>query len=158
MRRSMSTKRPESGRFDQVVSAVTWKRTMSPSPRLSAVTIGVPSTSEAQVLPGEVAVGLGQDLATDADLGRDGKAEERAFPGEGRERARRVPGERAAEAAPAPAQAHGDEIVAAGGREPRSGKAQEEAAALDEGGDLGERLAVEAADIGEDEDRKPARR
>ena len=81
-----------------------------------------------------------------------GKAEERAFPGEGRERARRVPGERAAEATPAAAQAHGDEIVAARGREPRSGKAQEQAAALDEGGDLGERFAVEPADIGEDED------
>ena len=70
IRRSMSTNRPESGRFDQVVSAVTWKSTIRPSPRLSAVTIGVPSASAAQVLRVQVAVGLGEDLAADADLGR----------------------------------------------------------------------------------------
>ncbi len=42
-RRSMVTNRPDSGRFDQVVSAVTWTRTTMPSPRFAAVTIGVPS-------------------------------------------------------------------------------------------------------------------
>ena len=51
MRRSMSTNRPESGRFDQVVSAVTWNSTISPLPRGAAVTSGVPSASRAQVLP-----------------------------------------------------------------------------------------------------------
>ena len=47
----MSTNRPDNGRFDQVVSAVTWKRTMRPLPRGAAVTNGVPSASRAQVLP-----------------------------------------------------------------------------------------------------------
>ena len=49
MRLSMSTKVPESGRFDQRVSAVTWNKTMSPLPRRTAVTSGVPSASVAQV-------------------------------------------------------------------------------------------------------------
>ena len=64
----MSTNRPESGRFDQVVSAVTWKRTTRPSPRRSAVMIGVPSASEAQVLRGEIAVRFGENLAAHAEI------------------------------------------------------------------------------------------
>ncbi len=57
IRRSMSTKRPDNGRFDQVVSAVTWNSTMTPLPRWSAVTSGVPSLSCAQVFPGRPASG-----------------------------------------------------------------------------------------------------
>ena len=49
IRRSMSTKVPESGRFDQLVSAVTWKRISQPLPEGAAVTSGVPSASAAQV-------------------------------------------------------------------------------------------------------------
>ena len=49
MRRSISTKLPDSGRSDQRVSAVTWNSTIIPLPRFSAVTSGVPSPSEAQV-------------------------------------------------------------------------------------------------------------
>ena len=103
-------------------------------------------------LLGEIALGLGEDLAADAEIGRDRQAEERAFAGEGREGARRIPGERAAEVAPAAAQPHRHEVVVAGG-EPRAGEAQEHAAALDEGRDLAERLAVERADVGEDQHR-----
>ena len=47
MRRSISTNRPDSGRFDQSELAVTWKNTSWPSPRLAAVTSGVPSFSRA---------------------------------------------------------------------------------------------------------------
>ena len=49
MRRSISTKLPDSGRSDQRVSAVTWNSTIIPLPRLAAVTSGVPSASVAQV-------------------------------------------------------------------------------------------------------------
>ena len=49
MRRSISTKLPDSGRSDQRVSAVTWKSTIMPLPRFTAVTSGVPSASVAQV-------------------------------------------------------------------------------------------------------------
>ena len=49
MRRSMSTKLPDSGRSDHRVSAVTWNSTIIPLPRLVAVTSGVPSASVAQV-------------------------------------------------------------------------------------------------------------
>ena len=40
---------PESGRFDQLVSAVTWNRISQPRPDGAAVTSGVPSASAAQV-------------------------------------------------------------------------------------------------------------
>ena len=50
MRRSISTNRPDSGRFDQSELAVTWKNTSWPSPRLAAVTSGVPSLSRAHTL------------------------------------------------------------------------------------------------------------
>ena len=49
IRRIISTKRPEIGRFDQSVLAVTWNKTTQPSPRFSAVTSGVPSLRRAQV-------------------------------------------------------------------------------------------------------------
>ena len=49
-RRSMSTNRPDSGRFDQSAFAVTWNSTISPgAARRPAVTSGVPSASVAQV-------------------------------------------------------------------------------------------------------------
>ncbi len=47
----ISTNKPESGRFDQLALAVTWKRTTRPLPLASAVTSGVPSARLAQVLP-----------------------------------------------------------------------------------------------------------
>ncbi len=102
--------------------------------------------------PGEFAVRLGEDLAPHADIGRRRQAGERALGGEGRERARAVPGQGAAEVAPAPAQAHRHEIVAAGG-EPRPGEAQEQAALVDEGRDPFQGRGVEGADIGEHQHR-----
>ena len=84
----------------------------------------------------QVAVGLGEDLAADADLVRHGEAEEGALAGERREGLRGVPGEGAAEAAPAAAQAHGHELVVAGG-EPGARKAQQHAALFHEGGRRG---------------------
>ena len=53
----MSTNSPDRGRFDQVVSAVTWKRTIRPFPRRAAVTSGVPSASRAQVFSSRPGVG-----------------------------------------------------------------------------------------------------
>ena len=57
MRRSISTKAPDSGRSDQRVSPVTWNSTIKPLPRCAAVTSGVPSASVAQVLSLNVASG-----------------------------------------------------------------------------------------------------
>src|ERR1700683_3347455 len=57
IRLSISTKEPDSGRFDQRVSPVTWKSTIRPLPRRAAVTSGVPSASVAQVLSLSVASG-----------------------------------------------------------------------------------------------------
>ena len=48
MRRIISTKRPDNGRLDQSELAVTWNSTIWPSPRLVAVTNGVPSLSRAR--------------------------------------------------------------------------------------------------------------
>ncbi len=56
-RLSISTNRPESGKFDQSVLAVVWTSTSQPSPRRSAVTSGVPSTRCAQVFSGRSRVG-----------------------------------------------------------------------------------------------------
>ena len=56
-RLSMSTKAPDSGRFDQRVSAVTWNSTIIPLPRGCAVTSGVPSASVTQVRSVSVASG-----------------------------------------------------------------------------------------------------
>ena len=73
IRRSMSTNRPESGRFDQVVSAVTWNSTIRPLPRRSAVTSGVPSASRAQVLaarPGSGSASTWRDTVTSSGAAR----------------------------------------------------------------------------------------
>ncbi len=49
MRRSISTKLPEIGRFDHVASGVTWNSTSVPFSRRAPVTSGVPSARFAQV-------------------------------------------------------------------------------------------------------------
>ena len=135
-RRSMSTNRPESGRFDQVVSAVTWKSTIRPSPRLSAVTIG---RAVGERRPGLAPAGRRRARPGSGGGCRSPPAPARPKNGlsrvNGAKRLRRVPGQRAAEVAPAAAQAHGHEVVVAGG-EPRAGEAQQQAALLDEGRDL----------------------
>ncbi len=53
----MFRKTPDSGRFDQEESAVTWNSTIDPAPMGAAVTRGVPSSSMAQVRSGRSDVG-----------------------------------------------------------------------------------------------------
>ena len=130
MRRSISTNRPDSGRFDQSELAVTWKKITWPSPRLAAVTSGVPSLRRAHTFTSGPSAGrIGQHLLVDQHLGRHGQAGKQAVVAERRERLRRRPGQRAAERAPAEAQRHGQQIVAAL-LEPRAGEAHEHAALL----------------------------
>ena len=57
MRRSMSTNTPDSARFDQPVSAVTWNKMINPRPRFTPVTSGVPSASDAHVRSASVPSG-----------------------------------------------------------------------------------------------------
>ena len=97
----MSTNSPESGRFDQVVSAVTWKRTISPLPRRAAVTSGVPSASRAQVFSASPGSGSASTCLETVDFVRRSESEEGAARLERGDMLRRLPGERAAERATA---------------------------------------------------------
>ena len=152
----MSTKAPDSGRFDQVVSAVTWNSTIRPLPRLTAVTSGVPSASTAQIRLGRSPSGSASTWRVTVTSLGDGEAGERPGGGEGAERLRLLPGKRAAERAPAAAKRHRHELVGGGG-EARAGEAHQDAARLDPAGELG--LAVaEIADVGEHDDRQLGRR
>ena len=109
-------------------------------------------------LVGEVAVGLGEDLAADAEIGRHGQTEERALAGEGREGARRVPGQacrrdcgRRGAGAPARDRRCRRQAASrrsAGAAPPRSTKSV----------DAGERLAVEARRHRRGPAPRPARR
>ena len=76
-RRSISTNRPDSGRFDQSALAVTWNSTIRPAPRAAWVTSGVPSASRAQVASVRSRARLGQHLAGHPHLVRHGQAGER---------------------------------------------------------------------------------
>ena len=79
MRRSISTNRPDSGRFDQSELAVTWNKMIWPSPSLRAVTSGVPSCRRAHTSTSRPEHGrIGEHLAVDGHLLRDGKAGEQA--------------------------------------------------------------------------------
>ena len=135
-RRSMSTNRPESGRFDQSALAVTWNSTTRPLPWRSAVTSGVPSARLAHTLSGSSAVGLGQHLA-----GHAGRWDRAARPAKGLvsgkslQSLRLLPAQRAAKRAVAFAQASPGQVVLGAG-EPRPGKAQQHAAALDPFGSI----------------------
>ena len=127
----MSTKSPDSGRFDQVVSAVTWKSTIRPLPRRPAVTSGVPSARRAQILSASAGVGLGQHLPGDGDLLGRGEPEERAPRLEGRDVLRRLPRQRAAEQAAAAPKLGRRQVVVAGG-ETGAREAQQDAAVVEE--------------------------
>ena len=130
MRRSISTNRPDSGRFDQSELAVTWKKISWPSPRLAAVTSGVPSFRRAHTLTsGSEPRRIGQHLLVDQHLGRRRQAGEQAVVAERRQRLRRCPGQGAAQRASAEPQRHGQQIVAAL-LQPRAGEAHEHAALL----------------------------
>ena len=99
-----------------------------------------------------VGIWLGQNLAAHRHLARHLEADEGALRIEGRQPLRRLPRQRAAKHAPAPPQPHGDKIVRRR-REPCAGKAQQNAALLDE---LREQRMIgvrQGADIGEDHHR-----
>ena len=126
MRRRISTKRPEIGRFDQSVFAVVWTRTSQPRPRSSAVTSGVPSASRAHVLR-LIYPRFGENLTTDADVSRRRQFGEGAGFLERKQPGGFRPGHCAAENASAAPQPDRDQFIAAAG-EFRSGEAQRHAA------------------------------
>ena len=152
MWRSMSTKAPDSGRFDQRGSAVTWNSTIRPLPRRAAVTSGVPSPSVAQVRLGSCASGSASTWRVTVTSFGTGMAAERAVARKGGERLRLVPAQGAAEDAAAAAQLDRHQIVVVGG-EMRAGEAHQHAAVLDP---LGQRLQLlgDVADVGEDQHRQ----
>ena len=130
MRRSISTNRPESGRFDQSELAVTWKKISWPSPRLAAVTSGVPSFRRAHTFTsGPSPAGSASTCLLTTTSARRRQTGEQAVVAERRQRLRRRPGQRAAQRAPAEAQRHRQQIVAAL-LEPRAGEAHQHAALL----------------------------
>ena len=100
----MSTNAPDSGRFDQRVSALTWNSTIMPLPRGCAVTSGVPSASVAQVRSVSVASGSASTCrltvtSSGTGMSKNGLSRENAG-----ELLRLVPAQRAAERAAAAAQ------------------------------------------------------
>ena len=151
-RLSMSTKVPDSGKSDQRVSPVTWKRMISPLPRRAAVTSGVPSASVAQVFSLNAASGSARTCRLTVTSVRYGEAVERAVVRKGRQRLRFVPTQAAAEDAAAAAQPHRHQIVV-GRRQPRAGEAQQNAAVLDPMRQPVVGIAGDIADIGEDQHR-----
>ena len=132
-RRSMSTNRPDSGRFDQSALAVTWNSTIRPAPRVAWVTSGVPSASVAQVCPARSARRLGQHLPVDLHLVRHGQAGERRAGAERRQPGRLAPGQRAAKLPVAAEQLHRQQRVGLADRlfgGARAGEADQQAALL----------------------------
>ena len=130
MRRSISTNRPDSGRFDQSELAVTWKKITWPSPRLAAVTSGVPSFRRAHTFTsGPSAAGSASTCLLTSTSARRRQPGEQAVVAEGRQRLRRRPRQRAAQRAPAEPQGHGQQVVAAL-LQARAGEAHEDAALL----------------------------
>ena len=102
---------------------------------------------------GEHGVGLGQHLAGDGDVLRHGKPGERAVGGERGEMLRLLPGQAAAEAAPAAAQPDRHEIVV-GLREAGAGEAHQHAALLDPGVEALADFRRQRADIGQHDHRQ----
>ncbi len=152
-RRSISTKSPEIGRFDQSELAVTWNSTRRPLPRFAAVTSGVPSLSRAQIsTSGVSSAGSASTcrlIVTSAGIGKPANG---LLSSKAAKRLRRRPRKRAAKRPAAAAQWHGQKIVA-GLLESRTGKADEQTAVLDEVLDFLCRLAGQRADVGEHQHR-----
>ena len=149
----MSTNAPDSGRFDQRVSALTWNSTIMPLPRGCAVTSGVPSASVAQVRSVSVASGSASTwrlTVTSFGTGmlKNGLSRENAASCCGWSQLSAPPSAR-----PPRRSLHRNEVVVAGG-EPRAGEAHQHAAVLDP---LGQPLARlgDIADVGEDHHRQP---
>ena len=152
MRRSISTNRPDSGRFDQSELAVTWKKITCPSPRLAAVTSGVPSLRRAQTFtsaPSE-AGSASTCLLTSTSGGTGRPANRPSSPkgtsGCGVDHDSAPPSVR-----PPWRRGDGQQIVAAL-LEPRSGEANEHAALLHPLGDALVHVVGEHADVGQHED------
>ena len=151
MRRSISTNRPDSGRFDQSELAVTWKNTTWPSPRLVAVTSGVPSLRRAHTFTsGAERRRVGQHLLGHKHFGRHGQAGKQTLIAERRQRLRRRPRQRPAQRAAAVPQRHRKQIVAAL-LQPRPGKAHQHAAFLHPLGHALLDLVGQHADVGQHE-------
>ena len=153
MRRSMSTKLPDSGRSDQRVSAVTWNSTIIPLPRLAAVTSGVPSASVAQVRSARPASGSASTWRVTLTSFGTGMLPNGPSLREGGERLRLVPAQAAAERAAAAAKLHRHEIVVGAG-EARAGETHQHAAVLDPGDEPVARLARDIADVGQHDHRQ----
>ena len=152
MRLSMSTKLPESGRSDQRVSAVTWNSTITPLPRLAAVTSGVPSASVAQVRSARPASGSASTWrVTVTSFGTamppNGLSREKAASCCGWSQLRLPPSVR-----PPRRSFTGTRSSSAAG-EARAGEAHQHAAVLDPVGEPLARLAGDIADVGEDDHR-----
>ena len=101
---------------------------------------------------GEAGVRLGQHLAGDRHVGRHRHAGERAVAPEGGELLRLLPAQAAAENAAAAAQLHRHEVVV-GGREPRSGEADQHAAVVDPARQLAALLVRDRSDVGQNDHR-----
>ena len=91
-------------------------------------------------------IGLGQHLPADRDILRHGKARERTVGGERGEMLRFLPGQAAAERAAAAAQLDRHQIVVAL-RQTRAGKAHQDAALVDPGGQAFAKFRRQRADI-----------
>ena len=132
MRRSISTKLPEIGRFDHVASGVTWNSTSVP---LSRRVAGDQRRAVGEARPGaldDVGRRLGQHLPRRPSP-RSAAAGRRTGRSAGNsvDRLRRRPGQRAAQRALAEAQPHRQQVlVIAGGGKPRAGEAHQRAAVL----------------------------
>ena len=149
IRLSISTNVPDSGRSDQRVSAVTWNKN---DEALAAALGGNQRRAVGERHPGALVqrgVGFGQHLSAHGHVGRHRHSEERTFARECVERLRLLPGQAAAENAPATPELHRHEIVIGGG-ESRSGKAHQHAAIFDPARELIARLG-DIADVGEDQ-------
>ena len=156
MRRSISTNRPDSGRFDQSELAVTWKKITWPLPRLAAVTSGVPSLRRAHTLTsGPSPAGSASTcLLTSTSAGGASPANRLSSPN-GASGCGVAQDERAAERAAAEPQRHGQQIVAAL-LQARAGEAHEHAALLHPLLDALLDVVRQGADVGQHQRRDVA--
>ena len=114
VRRSISTKAPDSGRLDQSELAVTWNSTMRPSPRgraLSPAAYRLPAGPRLARRPGRARIS--QHLSLDRDVLRYRHAVERAVLGVGRELSAAGSTTTRRPARGRPAQRHRQQLVAA---------------------------------------------
>ena len=151
MRRSISTNSPDIGRLDQSELAVTWNRMSWPSPRRAAVTSGVPSLSRAQICTSCVRrAGSASTWRLTRTSGGMARPVNRLDSSKAASGCGVDHDKRAAERAPAEAQAHRDQLVAAL-LEPGTGEAHEHAALLHPVVHPLHEVAGQGADVGHDQ-------